>query len=276
MQGLACGGAGGRVCSMVVQSFFQPTMVWEAIASGVLRLGPLRISVYGLCAAAGLMASLWLSQETAKLVGLAGGRVWDAGWFGLTAAFVISRVLLVVRDLHAFETLPMLVLALPSFTYLGMALTGAAVLGYLRWKRLPLVAVMDAWAPCAALLALALGLGHYFEGTDAGMPTTLRWGPVVPGSAGMTHLQPVQLLACGVAIGLFVVLLRMLERGPRRGMVAGVGMVAGGGAAFGLEMLMQPTELAGQRWLLALLEPGQWMGLGAMVVGAGMLLFVEA
>jgi phosphatidylglycerol:prolipoprotein diacylglycerol transferase len=245
------------------------------MASGVLRLGPLRVSVYGLCAAVGLLAALWLSQETAKLVGVAGDVVWDAGWFAVAAAFVISRVLLVVRDLHAFETLPLLILALPSFTYLGMALTAVAMLGYLRWKRLPLVAVMDALAPCAALLALALSLGHYFEGTDAGMPTTLRWGPVVPGSGGLMHLQPVQLLACGVSMVLFMVLLRMLERGPRRGVTAGVGMVAGGAAAFGLEMLMQPTEVVGSGWLVGLLEPGQWIALGAMVVGAGMLLFVE-
>ncbi len=259
----------------MVQHYLQIAAVWEATASGVLRVGPLRVSVYGLCAAVGLVAALWLSAETAKLVGLEGNKVWDAGWFGLTAAFVISRVLLVVRDLRAFETLPLVVLAMPSFTYLGMALTAVVVVGYLRWKRLPLVTLMDAWAPCAALLALALSLGHYFEGTDAGMPTMLRWGPVVPGSGGMMHLQPVQLLACGVSIVLFVVLLRMLEHGVRRGVVAGVALVAGGAAAFGLAMLMQPAGLMGDGWL-GLLEPGQWIGLGAIVVGGVMLVELRA
>ena len=32
--------------------------------------------------------------------------------------------------------LPLVMLSLPSFTYVGMALTAVAVVAYLRWKRL--------------------------------------------------------------------------------------------------------------------------------------------
>ncbi len=55
------------------------------LTSGVLRLGPMRVSVYGLWSAVGLIAALWLSQRTAKRVGLAGEQLWDAGWFAVTS-----------------------------------------------------------------------------------------------------------------------------------------------------------------------------------------------
>jgi phosphatidylglycerol:prolipoprotein diacylglycerol transferase len=251
-----------------VNFLFQPAVIF---VSGVVRLGPLRVSVYGLFAAVGLLAALWLSQRTGRLAGLVAQQLWDASLFGVTAAFVISRLLLIVRDLHAFLTFPLVVLALPSFTYGGMALTALAVVAYLMWKRLRMLAVLDAWAPCAALLAVALSLGHFFEGTDAGMPTRLPWGVVVPGSAGLVHLHPVQIYAAATSLVLLVVLMSMLQCRLRAGVVAGVALVAGGAVAFLLGMLTQPFESGGNAWL----DPGQWIALGAMVVGTLMLMFLK-
>jgi phosphatidylglycerol:prolipoprotein diacylglycerol transferase len=252
----------------VVSFLFQPAVIF---VSGVMRLGPLRVSVYGLFAAVGLLAALWLSQRTAPLAGLGAQQLWDASLFGVTTAFVISRLLLIVDDPHAFRLYPLAVLALPSFTYGGMALTAVAVAAYLKWKRLRLVAVLDAWAPCAALLSVALSLGHFFEGTDAGMPTHLPWGVVVPESAGLVRLHPVQIYATVAALMLFAVLMWLLQRRVRAGVPAGVALVAGGVAAFLLDMLTQPLESSGTAWL----EPGQWIALGAMVAGALLLTFLK-
>jgi phosphatidylglycerol:prolipoprotein diacylglycerol transferase len=246
----------------------QPAMV---LVRGVLRVGMLRLSVYGLCAAVGLIAALWLSQKSAKLVGLGAEQVWDAGWFAVTAAFVFSRLLLIVGDVRGFLRLPLVLLMLPSFTYGGMVLTGLAIVAYLRWKRLPMLRVMDAWAPCAAVVAAALSMGRYFEGTDPGMPTSLPWGPVVPGSAGLMHLHPVQMYATLAAVMLMVVLMLMLERRLRAGVVAGAALAAGGAMTFLLDMLTQPFEMSGHAWL----DPAQWIALGAMVAGTLMLTFLK-
>jgi phosphatidylglycerol:prolipoprotein diacylglycerol transferase len=248
----------------VVSFLFQPAVI---LVSGVMRLGPLRVSVYGLSAAVGLLAALWLSQRTAPLAGLEAQQLWDASLFGVTAAFVISRLLLIVGDPHAFRLYPLVVLALPSFTYSGMALTALAVAAYLKWKRLRLLAVLDAWAPCAAVLAVALSVGLFFEGTDAGMPTRLPWGVVVPGSAGLVRLHPVQIYAAVASLLLFAVLMWLLQRRVRAGIPAGVALIAGGALAFLLDMLTQPFESGGNAWL----EPGQWIALGAMVAGALLL-----
>ncbi len=257
-----------RVCSKVVSVLIQTATI---LVPGQLRLGPVRLPVYGLFAAIGLIAALWLSLKTARLVSLASEQLWDAGLFAVIAAFVLSRLLLIGGDVRAFLHLPLVMLALPSFTYGGMVLTAAAVAAYLQWKRLPLLRVLDAWAPCAAVLAAMLSLGRFFEGTDSGMPARLPWGTVVPGSAGLMHLQPVAIYATVASVLLLVVLVRLLERRLGAGMVAGVALVAGGAVSFLLDMMTQPLESGGGAWL----EPVQWVALGAMLAGGLMLAFLK-
>jgi phosphatidylglycerol:prolipoprotein diacylglycerol transferase len=258
----------------VVSFFIQAATI---LTPGQLRLGPVRLPVYGVFAAVGLIAALWLSLMTARRVGLAAEQVWDAGLFAVVAAFVLSRLLLIGGDVRAFLQLPLVMLALPSFTYGGMVLTAAAVVAYLQWKRLPLLKVMDAWAPCAMVLAAMLNLGRFFEGTDEGMPTRLTalpgllGGTVVPGSAGLMHLQPVAIYATVASVVLLGLLMGLLGRRLRAGVVAGVALVAGGAAGFLLDMITQPVESGGSAWL----DPVQWVAVGAMLVGGLMLTFLK-
>jgi phosphatidylglycerol---prolipoprotein diacylglyceryl transferase len=237
----------------------------------VLRVGPLRVPMYGVCAAAGLIAALWLSLKTARMVGLAAEQLWDAGLFSVMAAFVASRLLLIGGDVRGFLRLPIVMLALPSFTYGGMALTGLVVVAYLRWRRLPLLRVLDAWAPCAAVLAAMLSLGRFFEGTEVGMPTRLPWGMVMPGGDGSVRLHPVAIYGAIASVALVVVLMGLLRRRMRDGMVAAIALVAGGATGFLLDMVTQPLEMRGSAWL----DPQQWLAVGAMLVGGLMLTFLK-
>jgi phosphatidylglycerol:prolipoprotein diacylglycerol transferase len=247
-------------------SIFSQTAAISILA--VVRLGSVRLSSYGLCAAVGLIAGLWLSQRTARLAGLVAERVWDAGVLAICAAFVVSRLLLIARDPRAFLKYPLLVLGLPSLTYGGMAVTAVIVFGYLRWKRLRLPDVLDAWAPCGALLGALLSLGHFLEGTDAGMPTRLPWGLVTPGDDALGRVQPVQIYAMLASLVLLGVLLRALRQRRRRGVVAGAALVAGGAISFLLDMLTQPAAGTGDTWFGQLLEQGQWIALAAVLAGA--------
>ena len=244
-------------------------MQMPAMPAG-MQMGRLRLSAYGICAAVGLIAAAWLSQRTARSAGVNPDRLWDAGVLGICTAFVISRLLLIARDPRAFLKFPLLVVLLPSLTYGGMALTALLMALYLRWKQLKVRDVLDAWAPCGALLAAVLSLGHFLEGTDLGMPTRLPWGVVFPGDAALGREHPVQVYAVLAALVLLAVLLWQL-RGPRRpGAVAGLGLAAGGLLSFLLDMVTQPIESAIEagrgpaRWL----EPGQWIAFAAMLVGA--------
>jgi phosphatidylglycerol:prolipoprotein diacylglycerol transferase len=234
----------------------------SAILAGVVRVGPWRLSMYGVCAAAGLVAALGLSLKTARLVGIEADRVWDAGLFAVMAAFVCSRVLLVAGNFSAFLKMPGTLLALPSFTALGMMLTGVAVVAYLRWKRLAVRSVLDAWAPCAAVLAALLSLGKFLQGDDAGMPSRMPWAIKTPLSGGL-RVHPVAMYAAIAAAVLAVGLMMLLRRGLQNGLVAGAGLVAGGATGFLIDMLTQPVEMTMGAWL----DPAQWAGVAAMVVG---------
>jgi phosphatidylglycerol:prolipoprotein diacylglycerol transferase len=253
-----------------------------ALFPGVFRLGNMRVSVFGFFAAAGLIAAVSLSQRTARMAGLDAQRVWDAGVWAIVAAFVLSRVLLVAEDPAAFRRFPLIVLSLPSLTFQGMALTVAATAVYLRWKKLPLLAVLDAWTPPAALLAAVLALGHFVEGTDAGMPTSLPWGVVTPGDTILGRVHPVQLymLVAAVVIGVFSY--RALMRTPpvrksaygwgtQTGGVAARAMVEGGIAFFVLDMFAQPYDAHSAM----LLDPGQYVALGAVLVGVALWMLLQ-
>jgi phosphatidylglycerol:prolipoprotein diacylglycerol transferase len=191
-------------------------------------------------------------------------KLWDAGVLLVFSAFVLSRVLLIVQDFAAFLRYPLIVMSLPSLTYGGMALTAAATCIYLRMTKLPLLATLDAWSPCAALLAAVLALAHFVEGTDAGMPTRLPWGVITPGDTVLGRVHPVQIYGMAFALALMAWLLRVLARPHPAGSVAAVALLVGGIASFLLGMLTQPTETQGSAWL----DPGQYIALGAAVAGA--------
>lgn len=234
-----------------------------------LRFGRLRIPVFGLFATAGLIAALALSQKTARKVGLSAEKLWDAGMFAIIAAFVASRVLLIVENFHAFRAVPLLVLELPSLTYGGVLITIIATLLYLRWKGLPLLRVLDAWAPSALLLAAFLQLGHFFEGTDAGMPTSLPWGVIAPGDTVLGHTHPVQLYAVVLALILMAVLMRWLAKRHFTGEAAAIALLAGGAGAFLLDMLRQPFD----SYSPLPLEASQFADIAAMLAGIALIGF---
>jgi phosphatidylglycerol:prolipoprotein diacylglycerol transferase len=231
---------------------------------GYIRVGGLHVPVYGLFAALGLVAALWLSQRTAVRVGIIPGKLWDAGVFAVVAAFIASRVLLIAFDLHSFLKFPLLMLALPSLTYGGMLLTGLMVWAWLRWKRLPVLDALDAWAPCGMALAAVMSIGHFVEGTDAGMPTRMPWGIVTPGDTMLGRVHPVQIYA---ALGWLVMCFFLLrDSRPRRfsGEVFALALFEGGLFSILLDHYRQPRDTYGTSWL----EPGQLVATTATVIGA--------
>jgi phosphatidylglycerol:prolipoprotein diacylglycerol transferase len=232
----------------------------------LLHLGHITLPTFGVLAAVGLMAALSLSLRTAVIAGLNPDRLWNAGLFVLLSAFVLSRLLLIVMYLHSFLSYPILLLTVPSLTPLGLLLTAAVTIVYLRLRRLPLLTTLDAWAPCATLVWAFLALGHFAEGSDPGLPTALQWGMAMfPGAA---RLHPVALYAAMMAVVLTVILFLQLRRRQRPGDTAVFALAAVGIAQFLLTFFRQPDVYAVP--LGGFLDPIQWVGLG-MIVAAGLI-----
>lgn len=230
----------------------------------LLHIGFLTIPTYGLLAAIGLMLALVLSLRTAAVVGLSPDRVWSAGLFTLIAAFVLSRLLLVVENLHTFLSFPILLLMVPSLTPLGLVLTAIASLIYLRTRSLNILSTLDAWAPCATLAWVFLALGHFAEGSDPGLPSNLPWAVALPSSS--LRLHPVAIYVALVAALLTAMLLIQLPRRRRAGDTAAIALAASGLAQFLLSFLREPAYY--ENTLGRLLDPIQWVALGMIVVAA--------
>jgi len=213
----------------------------------LLHSGHLTIPTFGVLAAIGLMLGLTLSLRTARLVGLEPDTLWDAGLFGVIAAFVFSRLLLVIENLHSFLQYPIALLEVPSLTASGMLVTALATIIWLKIKRAPPLRVADAWAPCATLVWSFLALGHFCDGSDPGM-----------------HGLPVALFVAAYASLLTGGLLVWLKwRGER---TAALGLAGAGLGQFLLSFWREP-DLSG---VTTLLDPLQWVAVG-MMVGAAVI-----
>ena len=232
----------------------------------LIHSGHLLLPTFGVLAAVGLMTALTLSLRTAAIVGLNPDKLWNAGLFTLLSAFALSRLLLIAANLHNFLAYPILLLMVPSLTATGILLTILATAIYLRLRQLPLLDTLDAWSPCATLTWAFLALGHFAEGSDAGLPTTLPWGLRIP--PDRTPLHPVALYAAIAAALLTILLLRQLPHRHHPGDTLALALAAAGTAQFLLTFFRQPFPDSG------LLDPIQWISLG-MIVLAGLVLLLQ-
>jgi phosphatidylglycerol---prolipoprotein diacylglyceryl transferase len=228
------------------------------------------LPTFGVLAAVGLMAALTLSLRTAALTGLSPDKLWNAGLFTLLSAFVLSRLLLIAANPHSFLSYPILLLTLPSLNAIGIVLTLVATVIYLRLQSLPLLATLDAWSPCATLAWAFLALGHFAEGTDAGLPTTLPWGLAIPPSK--IRLHPVALYAALAAAALTLILLRHLRRRQHPGDTFALALAATGAMQFLLTFFRQPYPYL--EHTPNFLDPIQWIAL-AMITLAGIVLILQ-
>jgi phosphatidylglycerol:prolipoprotein diacylglycerol transferase len=227
--------------------------------------GHLLIPTFGFLAAAGLMAALTLSLRTAAIVGLIPEKLWNAGLFTLLSAFALSRLLLILANPHTFVSYPLLLLRLPSLNATGLLLTVVAAAIYLRLRHLPLLDTLDAWSPCATLTWAFLALGHFAEGSDAGLPTTLPWGLNIP--PNHLPLHPVALYAAIAATILTLALLRQLPRRHHPGDTFVFALAAAGTVQFLLTFFRQPYPDTG------FLDPVQWIALVMIALAGVVLLF---
>lgn len=234
----------------------------------LFQLGHLIVPTFGLLAAIGLMGALSLANRCAPLADLPPDTLWNAALFAAVAAFVLSRLLLIVTNLHSFLSYPLLVLTLPSLTGLGLLLTAVATFVYLRLKHVRILDVLDAWAAPAVLLWAFLALGHLAEGSDPGLPSRAPWAVRIRPDPDLQ--QPVGLVAAVIALAVAVFLFRHLRSGrPVSGRTAALALALTGAAQFFISFLRQPYPYAPEAPAFPL-DPIQFLGL-AMLAAGGLL-----
>jgi prolipoprotein diacylglyceryltransferase len=128
--------------------------------------------------------------------------------------------------------------------------------------------VLDAIAPCIALLWASLNLGMVADGTREGMLTSVPWA--VPSPFGRVH--PVEIYSAVGGLLLCGALLWILRRARTPGETCAWGLVLSGLLIF----FMQFFRLPGVLYSNSLLEGAEVRGLEFMVGGGLLLAWREA
>jgi phosphatidylglycerol:prolipoprotein diacylglycerol transferase len=156
-------------------------------------------------------------------------------------------------------------LAPRGLSFFGGLLTGSvAVLGYLRWRRIPVATGADALTPLAPVLYALFRLGCLFNGDDYGRATSAPWGMRFPEGSPPTfeRVHPTQLYEILFMAPVFGWLWRRRQA-----------HLPPGALTFELCMLMGLERFLVEFWRLgqpvaAGLTAAQWLALLLLLLGA--------
>lgn len=147
----------------------------------------LPIHAFGVMAAAGFLAALWVALERGRREKLPEPVIWDVWTASLLGGIVGARLFYAIQYWRFFAEHPREILAVWKgglVWYGGVAGAVVAVLCYLRRRRQPVLPVFDAVSP-ASIVGLAFGrIGCFLNGCCFGRPTDLPWGVSFPRYGG--------------------------------------------------------------------------------------------
>ena len=237
----------------------------------------LPIRAFGVMAALGFLAALWVARDRARREKLAEGIIWDVWTASILGGLVGARLLFVVEHWALFRDhlLEMLVIWRGGLVWYG-GVAGAliAVTVYLRCRRQPILPVLDAVTP-ASMIGLAFGrVGCFLNGCCFGSETDSPWGvsfprfggiegfhnPLAkqfsppfayqveeldlnPGLAATSPVHPTQLYASVAALAVFLLLTAYYPRRKRPGEVFLLMLVLYGIARFVIEQFRTNAEV---------------------------------
>jgi phosphatidylglycerol:prolipoprotein diacylglycerol transferase len=239
----------------------------------------LPIHAFGVLAAAGFLAALWAALDRGRREKLAEAVMWDVWTASLLGGLAGARLFYVIEQWDFFVQAPAQMFAIwrgGLVWYGGVAGALVAVLLYLRYRRQPALAVIDAVTP-ATMIGLAFGrIGCFLNGCCFGGVTGLPWGVCYPrdGGAGGFHsalahelsppfayqvdtmhldpmtsaslpVHPTQLYESAAALLIFLLLTAYYPRRRRPGEVFWLMLILYGTARFFIEMLRTNAAVVG-------------------------------
>jgi phosphatidylglycerol:prolipoprotein diacylglycerol transferase len=195
----------------------------------VLQLGPFALQTYPLALILAGWVALSVAARAAKRLGLDPDHVHNAGLYGFIAAVVGGRLAHVLTYWPAYRTQPLEIFGFNTTAFLlwPAIIAGLAIIGWYIYRHLlPLVTMLDAFAP-GLLVGLAIAaLGAFLAGRNPGSPSALPWA--VDQWGVLRH--PVQLYEALALLAVAALVWQMLRRGARSGApflaaLAGYGLV---------------------------------------------------
>ncbi len=183
----------------------------------LLQIGSLTLRTPGLA----LLAGLWIGLEVSARAGVRRGiredHIYNLGFYSLLAGVLGARLGYVLLHLDLYTGIApwwralLAVFALSPGTenaLIGLAALLALAAWLIRRWEIPLLPLLDALAPGAAVLAIGIGLANLLSGDWYGIETALPWG--IPLWGARRH--PTQIYFLITAAGVLVILLHLERR----------------------------------------------------------------
>ncbi len=247
----------------------------------LIHIGSFYIPTYGVLVALGFLAGLGIALRLARRVGLAAEQITNLAVYCAIAGILGAKLFMFLFDLGDYIRNPGQIFTLETLQAAGVFHGGfiaALVVAflYMRKQKLPVLRTMDAFAP-GLVLGQAIGrLGCFAAGCCWGRECELPWGvrfrsnfaaPVPLDKA----LHPVQLYESAANLLIFAILYRQFGRTHRPGQVIGMYLVLYSAVRFIIEFFREHEQS-----LVGPFSLTQWIALGLLALGTGILLRVRA
>lgn len=233
----------------------------------LFHIGGFEITSFGVMVAVGALVGLWVFKRELQKAGLPYSAL-DAAVAGVIGGMAGAKLLWALEH-HGEAPVFELLLSRGGMSWFG-GFTGGILAGLvvMRWKRLPIVAVLAAATPALAIGHAIGRVGCFLVGDDYGRPTQLPWAVAFPKGLPPTivPVHPTQLYEAAALLPLAWFLVRLRRRSRSDGYVLGAYLSAAGIIRFLIEFIRIDVRVVG------ILSVAHLASLGAVVLGLAILL----
>jgi phosphatidylglycerol:prolipoprotein diacylglycerol transferase len=246
----------------------------------LISIGSFYIPTYGVLVATGFLTGLLVMMRLAKRAGMNADNVTNLAFYCAIAGVLGAKLFMFLFDLPQYIQDPGQIFTIETLQAAGVfhggfivALITAVVV--MRRHKMPLLPTMDVFAP-GIVIGQAIGrIGCFAAGCCWGTECDLPWGVrfrsdfAAPVPLNKT-LHPVQLYESALNVIVFVILYRMCTKEHRPGQVIGWYLVLYSSVRFFVEFFRVHEQA-----LVGPFSITQWISLGLLALGAGILLHVS-
>lgn len=194
-----------------------------------LQLGPFVLPTYPLALILAGWLTLAVAARAAKRLGIDPDHLYNAGLYGFIAAVIGGRLAHVAVYWQAYRTQPLEIFGFNTTAFLlwPAVLAGLAVVGfYIYRRRLPLMVMLDAFAPGLLVGLSVAAVGAFLAGRNPGAASALPWAVEQWG----VRRHPAQLYEAFALLLVAALVWSMIRRGARPGTpflaaLAGYGLI---------------------------------------------------